>query len=274
MRKIIRLILGVALLVLAVKAARAGEVPAHYGKAALPPLSNPAGTIVIIYSHGSGPDKTMDSCQMNRIDSSSGVPAVVHGLYGRSIAGKTVLVDGFCSLVLGEFDDATGTGDHKVMLRSRIIEARARAFIAAGVPARQIFLFGHSMGGWASLMALARNPETANAVVAFAPAFAGKIGQRSPVRQKLRDDYAALITGAGRLPALVYASPEDSFETAATLAFLGQIQEVTLIAVPVGVIDGVPCDSSTTFHTVVRNPCFSQTQGKVLEKFISENLIR
>jgi pimeloyl-ACP methyl ester carboxylesterase len=248
-------------------------LPSHYGQDALPPLSDPARTLVLIFNHGSVQEFVSDSCEMNKYNAPYGVPAVVHDLYGQEIGGLKVLVDGYCTPTRrGYYDMNTRSGDPKVMLRSIDIEARAKSFIAAGVPVRQIFLVGHSAGGWAALMAKQRNPQIANSVIAFAPAFAGQRGNRKPGWQWLHEQYVAQMQTAPRLDALVFAIQNDAFETPETLQFLDSIPGVTRVVLSDMKIGQVACDSKTSSHALVRNVCFTQTQGSVMKTYIETRL--
>lgn len=266
------LILGLALLLQAAWAL-AQPLPEHYGKADLPPLSDPANTVVILFSHGSGQEFINDPCEMQKYNAAFGVPAIVHALYGSEIAGRKVVVDGYCTPTRrGYYNAGSQSGDPKVLLRSRDIEARAQSLIAAGVPGRQIFLVGHSAGGWASLMAKARNPAIANSVIAFAPAFAGQRATRQPGWQWLHDHYAAQLRKAERLDAMVFAIENDAFETPDTLSFLDAIPGIERFSLSDTKLGAVMCDSQTSSHALVRNVCFTQTQGPLLKSYIEKRL--
>jgi pimeloyl-ACP methyl ester carboxylesterase len=248
-------------------------LPAHYGQGDLPPLDNPAKTILLLFSHGSGQEFVNDPCEMQKYNAAYGVPAVVHDLYGQMIGNLKIIVDGYCTPTRrGYYDMNSHSGDPKVMLRSIDIEARAKSFAAAGVPVRQIFLVGHSAGGWASLMAKVRNPGIANSVIAFSPAFAGQRSSRKPGWQWLQDKYVEDIRKAPRLDALVFAIENDAFETPQTLKFLSAIPGVTEVVLSDNKISGVACDSSTSSHALVRNPCFRHTQFDRLKTFIEQRL--
>jgi pimeloyl-ACP methyl ester carboxylesterase len=270
-----RIVFAALLLICAALAqpAVAQVLPSHYGEGELPPLDNPDKTIILLFSHGSGQEFINDPCEMQKYNAAYGVPAIVHDLYGQTIGNLKIIVDGYCTPTRrGYYDMNSYTGDPKVLLRSKDIQARAKSFAAAGVPVRQIFLVGHSAGGWASLMAKVRNPGIANAVIAFSPAFAGQHKTRKPGWQWLQDKYVDEIRKAPRLDALVFAIENDAFETPQTLKFLSVIPGVTEIVLSDNKIDGVACDSSTSSHALVRNPCFRQTQHDRLKAFIVQRL--
>ncbi|MCW0233093.1 MAG: alpha/beta hydrolase [Ferrovibrio sp.] len=253
--------------------AAAQVLPAHYGQSELPPLDNPGKTILLLFSHGSGQEFVNDPCEMQKYNAAYGVPAIVHDLYGQAVGDLKIVVDGYCTPTRrGYYNMNDHSGDPKVMLRANDIEARARSFIAAGVPAKQIFLVGHSAGGWASLMLKARNPELANSVIAFAPAFAGQRKGRKPGWEWLHEKYAGEIQKATRLDAMVFAIENDAFETPEHLKFLSAIPGVTQVVVPDNKIEQVACDSSTSSHALVRNPCFRHTQFDRLKQYIEQRL--
>lgn len=270
----IRIVLASLYLVCCVSSwAMAQVVPAHYGQNDLPPLDQPAKTVILLFNHGSTQEFVNDPCEMQKYNATYGVPAVVHDLYGQTVGDLKIVVDGYCTPTRrGYYDMNTQSGDAKVYLRSRDIETRVRSFISAGVPVKQIFLVGHSAGGWASLMLKARNPEIANSVIAFAPAFAGQRGSRKPGWQALQEKYVAELQTAPRLDALVFAFENDAFETPETLKFLNSIPGVSVVALSDNKIDQVACDSTTSSHALVRNPCFRHTQFSRLKNYIEQRL--
>lgn len=253
--------------------AAAQVLPAHYGQSELPPLDNPGKTILLLFSHGSEPEFFNDPCEMQKYNAAYGVPAIVHNLYGQTIGDMKIVVDGYCTPTRrGYYDRNTQSGDAKVLLRSRDIEVRAKNFIAAGVPAKQIFLVGHSAGGWASLMLKARTPELANSVIAFAPAFAGRRGSRYPGWQALHEKYVGELQKVTRLDAMVFAIENDAFEAPEHLKFLSAIPGVTQVVLSDFKIEQVFCDKSTSSHALVRNPCFRHTQLSRLKKYIKQRV--
>ncbi|SMF83771.1 hypothetical protein SAMN06265365_15111 [Tistlia consotensis] len=189
-------------------------------------LTAPGDLLLVIYNHGSRAEFRQDRCD----PTGGGTPPAVAGLAGRPAGRLTVAVFAFCTRTrLGRFDERTGEGEPKVVLRAAEIAGLAARFAAAGVPPRRIVLAGQSAGGWASLLAAARSGEPLGGVIAFAPAFAGKAAGRPARWRQLRDAQAAELAARPRLPALVYAFPGDRFEPPADLAFLAGVPDLTLV---------------------------------------------
>jgi hypothetical protein len=244
--------------------------PAGYGSATPLPVADPRAAIVVIYSHGSEPPTQPDPCEMDRINAAYGVPWVVHALDGETIAGRRVVVDGFCTPTrVGVLDPATGRLS-KLVPRAREIAQRAAAYVAAGVPARQVIVAGHSAGGWASLMALRDHPEAIAAAIAFAPAGFDRAATRPPDLQALRARRYAEMTAASRLPALIFGFDGDAFESPNDLSALAAVSGVEVVAFPDPGPAGRRCVLEA--HIRVRDLCFSETQAPVLRRFIAAML--
>jgi hypothetical protein len=244
------------------------RAPSHYGSATPVAIADPANTIVIIHSHGSRPAREVDPCEMDRVNAGYGVPNVIHALDGATIAGRRVVVDGFCTPTRGGvIDSRTGQAVGKITPRAREIGERAAAYVAMGVPPRQIILSGHSAGGWASLLVERQRPEVIGAVIAFAPAAFGRAVVRDAPLQATRRARYAELTAAVQLRALIFGFVEDSYETADDLRALAAVRGVEFVAIPQPGPDGRRCALAP--HTRVRDPCFAETQGQRIRAFIA-----
>ena len=94
---------------------------------------------------------------------------------------------------------------------------------AAGVKPRNIFVAGHSAGGWTALMAMSDAGTRFNAAIVFAPACCGprKEESRYPIwRQKIRPFQISRITATPHLRVLVFAYNDDPFNRPQDLGFL------------------------------------------------------
>jgi predicted esterase len=252
---------------------QAQQVVSHYNSQNLPALKDPANTIVLIHNHGSIADRQADACDMSKLNvASSGIPHLFHELHGRTIAGKTISVEGFCSTQRGDYDADTKTGELKVVKRARAIAARAKAYAELGVPAKQIFLAGQSAGAWASLMVKAQTPEAVNSVIAFSAAFAGRWKARNATWQAIRDDRVRELQKAGRLDALVYSIQNDEYELPEHHAFLDGIPGIERIVLSDQKVENVACDSKTSSHALLFNTCVYSTQVKRIEAYIEKRL--
>lgn len=243
-------------------------VPARPAGERLRALADPERTIVVIHSHGSRPTREVDPCEMDRVNAPYGVPFVINDLDGTTIAGRRVVVDGFCTPTrVGPLDPNTGLRVSKLIPRAREIAARAAAYVAAGVPPRQIFLSGHSAGGWASLLVERERPDLIGGVVAFAPAAFGQAATRAPQVEAVRQRRYAQLTSSAALRALVYGFAGDAFETAEDLSALARVPGVEFVAVPDAPLDGRTCVFAP--HVRMRDPCFSETQAGRVRRFIA-----
>ena len=217
---------------------------------------------LLIFNHGSRAEGYRDYCRPTPWI----VPQVIRQLNGKIINGKEIMVYNFCSTPKGEYRGVARQGEPKLMKRVQNIEALVRDFQAAGVPAQQLFLVGHSAGGWASLLAVQRQQVSVNAVIAFGPAFAGKQQTRSSGWQALRDQQAQLLANTPHVDGLVYSFADDPYESSDDLAFLGKISGIRLIAV-----DESMCRAPHLHRTAFRD-CFEQSQSRVIFDFIAAQL--
>jgi pimeloyl-ACP methyl ester carboxylesterase len=232
-------------------------------------IPHPKSKAVVLFLHGSMVEKMDDTCDPNGNAPGFSVPDVVRQLADTQVAGFEVVVFAPCH------GRATHMGEPiKIDQRVAAIEDTLQELDRAGIDASRIFLVGQSAGGWAALMHEKRHPGKVNAVVAFAPAFAGKKRLRSDVWQQRHDEQAAEMMSAERIAALVFAFENDAYNTPEDLAFLSGIQGTTLMPMPEAVIEGVECDIPffASSHSHAYRKCFSATQSDVLFKFLQQRL--
>jgi predicted esterase len=270
---LIRLLLALALLSAGCSAGRSQFVPGEPSRDDAIRLAAPAETVVLIYNHGSEQEFIRDPCEPARGDSSEwSVPSVLSNLSGTRVAGKVIVVYGYCTPSrVGEYLHAERSGEPKVVKRAREIAILADRFAALGVPRRQIFLAGHSAGAWASLLVAREGPGWFNAVVGFGPAFAGRRASRPPGWQWLRGTQVLHLSAATRIDALIFAFEGDPYEPPEDLAFLRRIPGVELVVLSGTQIDGVSCGSRSP-HLTDRKPCFHATQGARIRDYIERRL--
>jgi pimeloyl-ACP methyl ester carboxylesterase len=199
-------------------------------------------------------------------------PEVVKALSGRTVGGLDIVVYGFCTNVSPDpVGQPIPVADIKVMRRVQKIEELVRTFLDSGVPPAHIFLVGQSAGGWASLLVARRQQVPINAVIAFAPAFAGRKARRTEDWQAIHEQHVAYLSAADQLHALVFAFDRDAYNTPEDLAFLQVIPGVHFLHLSEQAIAGIPCQRPNGHRTVCRD-CFLQTQQEAILSYIEMRL--
>ena len=96
-------------------------------------------------------------------------------------------------------------------------------FHKIGVKPSNITLAGHSAGAWTALLAAASYPQKFQAVIAFAPAFAGPRNEETTYpwwRQTVRPEQITMMTQPNEVPKLIFAYQDDAFNRPSELTFL------------------------------------------------------
>jgi Serine aminopeptidase, S33 len=233
-------------------------------------IANPKSKAVILYLHGSVVEKMDDRCDLNSTMLGESVPEVIQHLNGSQVLGLEVMVFAPCH------GRATKLGEPlKIDQRVQAIDETLKELNRAGVDSSQIFLVGQSAGGWAALLHQKRHPKSVNAVVAFAPAFAGKKQWRPEVWQQRHESQAAEILSANLITSLVFAFKNDDYNSQDDLNFLSRVKGTTLLKLPDDAIAGVNCEIPLfgSSHKNAFRKCFDQTQSSVLKNFLQERLL-
>lgn len=211
----------------------------------------PASAVVLIFNHGTNRPQYVHACNRQR-----DLPGIVADI----AAARRWTVHYLCSGAT----DGREPGSYTYKRADEILAAAAR-FRAIGVPARNIFLFGHSAGGWSSLMAARKSPALFNAVIAFAPAFAGPRYEQAKYPW-WRGDYLprqiAYLRQAPRLDALIFAYDDDDFERPADLAPLATIPGLHI----------VPFNACASGHRTAYSDCFRARARNDIDQYIRERL--
>jgi Serine aminopeptidase, S33 len=234
-------------------------------------VANPKSKVVVLFLHGSLIEKLDDTCDPFGETLGFSVPEVVKELAGTQIAGLEVVVMAPCH------GRATQMGEPlKIDQRVAAIEQTLQELGRAGVDSSRIFLVGQSAGGWAALLHQKRYPGSANSIIAFAPAFAGKKYLRSGLWQQRHETQSAEILSASSLSALVFAFENDAYNPPEDLAFLAQIKGIKLLKMPEKSIAGVLCEIPlfASSHGQVYRKCFSSTQSAVVLDFLHMRLLQ
>jgi pimeloyl-ACP methyl ester carboxylesterase len=239
-------------------AAQQGRAPDAPGRpppdASAPSLriaGDPAAAVVLVFNHGTNRPQRRHVCNEHE-----DVPAVVRDL----AAANGWTVHYLCSLAID--GDVPGSYTYK---RADEILALVAAYRARGVPARRIFLLGHSAGGWSSLMAARKDHAGFNAVVAFAPAFAGprhEAAQYPWWRGRIVPEQVAYLRGALRIEALVFAYSDDAFDRPEDLAPLAAIPGLRIVAF----------DACRRGHGTTYSACFREGARVEIEHYLKQRL--
>lgn len=172
----------------------------------------PDQQIVIIYNHGISAPQQRESCYM------------WYNKPPRSLLDLTdghLLVYPLCSTAVES--PLPSSAGKQVYLRKQEISHAIDAFLARGILPRNLFLAGHSNGGWTSLMMAHDTDKRFNGVIAFAPAFAGKRKEQKLFpwwRQKARPKQIKDMLSAPKMDALVFAYENDAYNRPQDLRFL------------------------------------------------------
>ncbi len=196
-------------------------------------VSNPMKKIVLIYNHGSDEnDKPSKNCQWkNNVRNFA-------SLSGKKINDKEILVYSFCTDNLGGDDwkifwkskDVKYNGIPKLEKRLEANNDLIEKFIKIGVPKNQIFITGHSCGGWLTMMYFSKYPDKIAGGISTHHACYGKLSKKykvkkvgveealkqfekkKPVASSFRKSQINDITKVKNLPVLIFTHPKDPFD--------------------------------------------------------------
>ena len=193
----------------------------------------PGDKIIIIYNHGSERnDKPSKNCQWkNNVRNFA-------SLSGKKINDKEVLIYNFCTdnpggdnwNVFWKGEDVKYNGIPKLEKRVEANHELIEKFINLGVPNNQIFITGHSCGGWVTMMFLAKYPDKIAGGISTHHACYGKLSRhykvkkvgveaalkkfekKKPVAAYFRKTQIESISKAKNLPVLIFTHPKDPFD--------------------------------------------------------------
>ncbi len=218
-----------------------------------PPVlpADPAKAVVLIVNHGTYRPQRRHQCNEGR-----DVPAVVRDL----AAAHTWTIHYLCSSATDDGVDGSYTYKRADEILALVADYRGR-----GVPAERIFLLGHSAGGWSSLMAARKDHSGFNAIVAFAPAFAGPRHEEAQFpkwRRVLAPEQTAYLRQAKRIDALIFAYSDDDFDRPSELAPLESVPGIRLLAF----------DACKSGHGTTYSECFREGAKIEIEDYIKTRL--
>ncbi len=235
----------------------AGPAARSYSGARAPiRISEPRDKIVIVYNHGTARPQQIEDCDT----SWNQVPRSLLAIQ----SGK-VLIYYLCSTAW-ESNSTWGSAGQFIYGRLKEVEATLDEFIALGVSPKNIFLAGHSAGGWTSLMAVRHFGRKFNAAIVFAPAVAGRRSQESRYpwwHQEARPRQIREMLEAPEIRALIFAYYDDPYERPEDLKFLTERYPRTVQLI------GYECDIPNR-HLVHLNDCREAATTEAISKYIRE----
>lgn len=229
-------------------------------------IDNPEDKILLIYNHGSTSEEKADPCLPNNHFFPGAMPSIISDLVGKQISGKSLVVYALCTSIQGLIKTRDTSENLKIRYRINEIKTVIQQFTNLGVLPKNIFLVGHSAGGWASLMIEAKSPGLVNSVIAFSPAFSGVKSKRNEQWQQFRNDQQEELKVATKIDALVYAFRRDAYNSLADLSFFSEIPGV----------EYYPLSASGELrkcyrgHRAVFKRCFLATQSVTVVNFIAK----
>jgi len=205
-------------------------------------ISDKKNTILIVYTHGSLNDQTIDKCSKNW----NKVPPIISNLHNKKVKDfkvkiyylcsgvrgwtknhwkkmseryKNVKKDNFSKIIKDDFDRIKFNGA-KQFRKQKVIINKVEELINLGF--ENIILAGHSAGGWASITLKSKYPNKISGAIAINPAFAGKINNRREWKfwELVRNYGVSQIDLKNLNNTIIYVHHKDGYETPKTLSFL------------------------------------------------------
>ena len=137
--------------------------------------------------------------------------------------------------------------------------------ISAGVKPKNIFLSGHSAGGWTSLMMMDQVENKFNSAIVFAPAFAGprsEINKYPKWRKEARPRQVKEMTQVKAIKALIFAYEDDKFNRPKELNFLIEKYPNSVELV------GYKCGNG---HDTTHNDCRLSKTKKIIKAYFENS---
>lgn len=215
-------------------------------------ITSPEKRVIFVWNHGTKRPHQLSNCQREY----NKIPLLIKETAQKFDAEIYFL----CSVALDNGNKGSYT-----YKRANEIESLLDQFIEAGVKPDNIFLLGHSAGGWASLLSNRFLGQKFAGTIAFAPAFAGPRHEENkyPIwRQTLRPQQVKYLEELPMIDALVFAYSDDKFNRPVELAFLKKFNSVRLIEVN-------DCHDG---HQTTFGYCLKEKARPLLEQYINEKL--
>ena len=252
-------------------------------------ISDKKSRILIVYTHGSLGDQTLDKCNKKW----NKVPTIIFNFHNKKIKDFKVKIYHLCSGVRGwtenhwrkmddifknasksnfskiikddfdriKFDGAKQFRKQKVII-NKIDELSNLGF-------ENIILAGHSAGGWASITLKSKYPNKISGAIAINPAFSGTLKNRKEWKfwELLREYGISQINLTSLKNTLIYVHDKDDHENSKSLSFL------KLDTVVYKDISNTDCKAKLIFgkhHGISLTKCFadSDVNQKEVIKFL------
>ena len=252
-------------------------------------ISDKKSRILIVYTHGSLGDQTLDKCNKKW----NKVPPIIFNLHNKKIKDLKVKIYHLCSGVRGwtenhwrkmddifknasksnfskiikddfdriKFDGAKQFRKQKVII-NKIDELSNLGF-------ENIILAGHSAGGWASITLKSKYPNKISGAIAINPAFSGTLKNRKEWKfwELLREYGISQINLTSLKNTLIYVHDKDDHENSKSLSFL------KLDTVVYKDISNTDCKAKLIFgkhHGIPLTKCFAESDvnQKEMIKFL------
>jgi predicted alpha/beta hydrolase family esterase len=244
-------------------------------------IDKPSEKIVIIFTPGSGNGFKQTPCTPERLNSGYGIPYILHDLTENKINNKEIIIDGFCSnAVATKFSQYSM--ETKPEARAKDIIEKINIFVKSGVPKKQIFVSGHSMGGWTSLLIGQELQGKIGGIIAFAPAFAGKYKTRNSFMEQLYNDRINKLKQSKYINGLVFAFKGDAFNKQKHLEFLKEIKGIDFVPLSDKIMSKeakFECKNETNSHRYwsehksAYKQCFRESQKEKIVNFLKKSTL-
>ena len=243
-------------------------------------LSDKKNIILIVYTHGSQGEQTLDKCNKKW----NKVPPIILNLHDKKIKDLKVKIyhlcsgvrgwtenhwrkmddiyknsskDNFSKIIKNDFDRIKFNGA-KQFQKQKVVINKVDELINLGF--ENIILAGHSAGGWASITLKSKFPNKISGTIAINPAFSGKLNNRREWKfwELVRTYGVSQIDLKNLNNTIIYVHDKDSWETSKTLSFLN------LNNVMYKDISKSNCEAKLIFgkhHGIPLTKCFAEKQS-------------
>ncbi|MDA0218110.1 MAG: hypothetical protein O3B22_00760 [Proteobacteria bacterium] len=226
-------------------------------------LPDPSEPIVVIYNHGTDWGGQFQDCEPGTM------PGFLKYWSRKGLGGHPVVVFYLCTQ---EVEDRFVMGK----ARSQENEVVLDRLIAAGVPPRNIFVFGHSGGASTALLTAERAPAKFNSAVVSAPgygfAWLEEEGGDYAWMEVEYDKWRGRLERARDMSALAFVFEGDIYAPPGDALFLGAKEGVAVVTVRDTEGNGILCRDEPEPHFYWWSSCFNRIERKDVEAFVLERL--